>query len=232
MDNNLLNPNKLSTQLCDRFKISNNESKEDIMNLFSMLDLNNYYNIKGIARNISNILNNTNKTEVLSVISNILGYKNHHNMKSKMISRMLESNEAIIQNINNSFKTFGLKGLLPHNLSDEILYQLSIEHQSFQQKSKDIGFVGLLLIIGLFSINADLNVQNNQLLELTMNLDELNSRLNLYGIQLSLESLRRADIISIPEDMLVNENNIFDEHAKICVIPNFSHPVVSKALDN
>ena len=110
---------------------------------------------------------------------------------------------------------YGLKGLLPQNLTDNILDRMLLEIDSYQQKNGETPASTLLIAI--------LTLQNGKIIQSntgSINIDfqgedDLIDKFDSYIMCVTLESMRRETPLYIADDSLPTLKNIFDKKRQI-----------------
>lgn len=119
------------------------------------------------------------------------------------------------EKLNAHIYEYGLEGLLPQNLPDNILDRLLLEIDSYQQENDETPASTLLIAI--------LTLQNGKIIQSntgSINIDfqgedDLMDKFNSYMICIILESLRRETPLYIADDSLPTLKNIFDKQRQI-----------------
>jgi hypothetical protein len=120
-----------------------------------------------------------------------------------------------IEEFREHVQKYGVEGLLPQNLSENLLTRMIVEIDSYERNSDSAPASTILMAI--------LSIQSGNIIEDSTDRvevsfdseDELMDKFNSYMTWVILEGLRRDKPINIPEDSLPTLKNIFDKDRKI-----------------
>jgi len=103
---------------------------------------------------------------------------------------------------------YGIKGLLPHNLTDELLDRMNLEGDAIENDTADYMPSSTLLMTILCLLNGHKITKNTKI---TIERELLLDYFDFYIIALRLEDMRRKKDIEIEDEFLPTEKNIFDK---------------------
>jgi len=102
----------------------------------------------------------------------------------------------------------GKKGLLPHNLTDELLERMNLEGDAIENDTSENIPSSTLLMAIIYLLNGKKITKNTKL---EMEPELLMDYFSLYISSLRLEDMRRKKDIEIESEFLPTEKNIFDK---------------------
>jgi len=222
-----VNPHTVSIAFCTLLDIHESELSNTLLNLFLVTDFNDYNRIKETAKEIKTILQNKGfslgNSKILDFIAKAMGLKNNHVLKHRFdvqnnlphyIFKMLaydpkdeQMHKTTLQQLNTIINTSDINKILPQNLPDDMLLSLSIQYQKFRNQEDDTLLSALLLAtVSLYSASI---LKGERASSISIPENDLWDYIELYGINILLEEMRRLKIISINKKDLPNVNNFF-----------------------
>jgi len=123
---------------------------------------------------------------------------------------------------NTHLSVYGIDGLLPQNLSPTLLQIISKEFNNFREESsnQDNHPFALLLISVLMLIRGEI-IQLDDYESYKIPTDEVFENINSYGVSITLEELRRWQVIQMSEENLPTLDNIFDDNADLVITGDY-----------
>ncbi len=121
--------------------------------------------------------------------------------------------ENPVDKLHRHIKKNGAKGLLPQNLTNELLDRMLLEVDALERDETDEIPSSTLLLSILYL--ADPSADFNKKMEITIDPEELMEYFDLYMIAIMLEEKRRANEVKIAAASLPTIENIFDQNRKI-----------------
>jgi len=118
-----------------------------------------------------------------------------------------------MEEFNKHIEEKGLEGLLPQNLTDNILTRMLLEIESCEKNNSDTPASTLLMAI--LSIQNG-NIIKNGIAHVTFNGEnELMAKFDSYAVCVQIEGMRRSTPVCIADDSLPTLKNIFDKDRNI-----------------
>jgi len=114
-------------------------------------------------------------------------------------------------------KEFGIDGLLPQNLSEDLLTILSSEYQAILDGNKSSSSTiskAVIFLINHHMISID-NIET-----FTISVEDIMVEIDYYGIRILFEEIRRTGIIEIPTDSFPTIENILEENSNLSFTGN------------
>ena len=102
---------------------------------------------------------------------------------------------------------------MPQNLPDDVLMSCSLQYQGYREQNENTTISLLLLSVLILKSDADFIIDESY--KITLSKEELEDYIELYGIMILLEEMRRIEIISIKPRDLPSVKNIFNQSRKI-----------------
>lgn len=219
------NPKIVSENFCNQLNINQLDLISKITDIFSSTDFDDYESIKESVKEIKALLDQSiGNAKLLDIIAKSMGLKNNHILRQSISSKheipnyayeMMsskyknkETSDDAIKKLNNIAKYSGAEGLLPQNLPDDVLMNCSIQYQNFRDQNGDTT-ISLLLLATLIIFSGDKSTYDTNFTVETPKEDMFNY-IELYGINILLEEMRRIGVISIKTRDLPNVKNFFD----------------------
>jgi len=115
------------------------------------------------------------------------------------------------------YKEFGLKGLLPQNLSELFLQEFIFEYEAFKNDILDKHAPSMILMAVIIFEHENKKIPLDKV-ESVLSPEEIIEKYNFYGMAVVIEDLRRKGIADIPQNDLPNVKNIFDLNRKIPLV--------------
>ncbi len=117
-------------------------------------------------------------------------------------------------------QTYNIDGLLPQNLSEDLLKIMSDEYGSFQKDTKDrLGISTLLTTVLCLMHKKSVVLGEDD--NLKTSYENLMENINCYGACILFEEIRLSGLIKISEENLPALNNIFDENREMKIDGNY-----------
>ena len=110
-------------------------------------------------------------------------------------------------------KEHGKQGLMPQNLSGDMLDMLLIEFEAVKNNEVDIPASMLLMTVLL--LKSDKDPLREESVSIQFSPEELMDNFNDYGVAIILEDYRRKGKVSITESSLPTDKNIFDSNRNV-----------------
>lgn len=117
-----------------------------------------------------------------------------------------------LNKLSRHIKLYGTKGLLPHNLTDELLDRMNLEGDAIENDTSENIPSSTLLTAIIYLLDGK-KITKNTKIEIKPEL--LMDYFSLYITALRLEDMRRKKDIEIEDKFLPTEKNIFDKKRTI-----------------
>jgi hypothetical protein len=110
-------------------------------------------------------------------------------------------------------KKYGPKGLLPQNLTDELLDRMNLEGDAIEEDKTEETPSSTLLMAILYFKHGSKKISNRMNIEIEPEL--LMDHMSLYLTALRIEDMRCKKDIGIPDESLPTLKNIFDKNRAV-----------------
>jgi hypothetical protein len=115
------------------------------------------------------------------------------------------------------YEEFGLKSLLPQNLSELFLQEFIFEYEAFKNDTLDKHAPSMILMAVIIFEHEYKKIPFEKV-EQVLKPEEIMEKYNFYGMAVVVEDLRRKGIIDMSQNDLPNVKNIFDANRKIPLV--------------
>jgi len=117
-------------------------------------------------------------------------------------------NKNIVDELIKHRRAKGAEGLLPQNLTDDMLERMIFEIISLEDARINVPAAALLMAITMLEESEEDNVYEN--FQISFETEEIMEKFNMYTMALGIEDMRRKKLIFIEHDKLPTIENIFD----------------------
>lgn len=125
----------------------------------------------------------------------------------------MHNRENPVNKLHRHIKKHGTKGLLPQNLTDDLLRRMNLEAEAIRNGTTEEVPSSTMLLSILHLVNPAFNT--NKMVEVEIEPDVLMEYFDLFMVALSVEDMRRKKEIKMDESSLPTLQNIFDLDRKI-----------------
>jgi hypothetical protein len=110
----------------------------------------------------------------------------------------------------------GLNGLLPQNLSKDLLQIMSCQYGNLQGNEEDNVSISALVMAVMCLVNNEVAIiSENTIVEISY--EDLMEKIDYYGTSIVLEEIRRSGLIDVSEENFPTVKNIFNENRELTV---------------
>ena len=114
-----------------------------------------------------------------------------------------------LDKLHRHIKKYGTKGLLPQNLTDELLNKMNLEADAIdEERTEETPSSTLLMTI----LNLENDCKMSKTIEIKIAPERLMEYFSLYITTLRLEDMRRKKDIEVSDEFLPTLKNIFDKN--------------------
>lgn len=125
----------------------------------------------------------------------------------------MNQNKHPVEKLREHVEKYGLKGLLPQNLTDELLDRMNLEGDAINEDTTEETPSSTLLMAILYFKHGSKKMLNMMKIEIDPEL--LMEQMSLYLTALRLEDMMRKKDIEISDDSLPTLKNIFDKNRTV-----------------